>query len=735
MKSFKSMNSASVLAVAIACAVSGTARAEDVKNDEIIVTASPLGRSVDETIFGASVLSEEDLARRLENSIGETLRREPGVSSTFFGPGASRPVIRGLGGDRIRVLDAGIGSIDASASSPDHAVAVEPATAQRIEIVRGTSMLRYGSSATGGVVNVFSGRIPTERPEGGVDGGLRIGGSTVDGGVEAAGGFDVELGQLGDGVLVFHGDGFYREADDYSIPGFAESERFRAFEEAEEEEHDDDDDDDHDEDEHEEEEETFGTAENSFYETKGGSAGFSWIFDNGFFGVSGTAIDSTYGLPGGHEHGHEHGEDEHDDDHDDDDHDDDHHDDDEHEGEENGEEEGGVITTLRQRRLDVHGGVEADLGLFNKAELRLGYANYEHMETEPSGEPGTVFANEGWEGRLELINKPTQALGGELNGALGFQFRKRDFSAIGAEAFVPPTDTTQFGVFAVEELTAGPFRIEVGGRFENTRHEVQATGFAREFNGFSASGGIGYRPTSEVFFGVSAFRTERAPSTEELFANGPHLAIGAFEIGNPTFNEEIGRGVEATARYSTDRFSASINGYYTSYNDFIFERETDEEEDELPVFQFVAEDVNFRGFEAQMEAELFQLSGFDIHGNASVDYVRATSDVVGNQNLPRIPPLSGLIGLEAKSEFIDVRAEFEFAADQDDVSDFELPTDGYQVVNAFVTLRPFTNARNLSLRVSGNNLTDEEVRLHTSFIKDLVPLPGRNIKFSIEGSF
>jgi len=225
---------AGTAAIAVLAPFGAYAQEEEfsVERDVIIVTASPLERTVGETILNTSVLSEEELQRRVENSIGETLRREPGVSSTFFGPGASRPVIRGLTGDRIRVLDAGIGSIDASATSPDHAAAVEPATAQKIEIVRGSSMLLYGSSATGGVVNVFSGRIPTQLPEDGVDGSLRIGGSTVDDGVETSGGFDVLLGEIGGAAVVFHGDGTFREAEDYNIPGFAESARLRALEEA-----------------------------------------------------------------------------------------------------------------------------------------------------------------------------------------------------------------------------------------------------------------------------------------------------------------------------------------------------------------------------------------------------------------------------------------------------------------------------------------------------------------------
>ncbi|MEL7491337.1 MAG: TonB-dependent receptor [Pseudomonadota bacterium] len=698
IKVFNRYSAVSVAALTIVAPMSALA-VEPVDEDEIVVTASPLARTQQETIIGTSVVDGEELERRLENSIGEVLRREPGVSSTFFGPGASRPIIRGLGGDRIRVLDAGIGSIDASATSPDHAVAVDTATTERIEIVRGTSMLLYGSSAAGGVVNVFNGRIPTAAPEDGIDGALRIGGSTVDNGVEAAGSFDVKLLDTGDGAIVFHGDGFYRDTEDYDIPGFAESEILRALEAA-----------DADPDADDDEEEVFGTVENSAFETVGGSAGLSYVFANGFFGVSATAIDTFYGVPGGHEEGEEGGDDEE-------------------------EEEGGVSIDLSQRRLDLNGEIESDFLLFQKAKIRVGYADYEHTELEPSGEAGTVFANEGWEGRIELVDKTRSIGGAELNGALGFQYRNRDFSAIGEEAFVPPTTTDQFGVFVLKELSTGPFRFELGGRYENTSHTVSETGFEREFNGFSVSGGVGYEPAEGVFLGATVSRTERAPSIEELFSNGPHLATGAFELGDPNFDEERAIGVEATFRYATERYSFSVNGFYTSYDDFIYEAITDEIEDGLPVFQFLADDATFRGFEALAEAELFEAGGFDIHTDASVDFVRATIDVTGNDNLPRIPPFSGLFGVEARSNSLDLRAEVEYAAEQDDVTEFELPTDGYTLVNAFVTFRPFPETTGLSLQLAARNLNNADARLHTSFLKDVAPLPGRNIRISLRGEF
>jgi len=314
-------------------------------------------------------------------------------------------------------------------------------------------------------------------------------------------------------------------------------------------------------------------------------------------------------------------------------------------------------------------------------------------------------------------------------------FRSRDFSAVGEEAFVPPTETSQFGIFALKDYETGPVRFELGGRYESTSHEVVETGFERNFDSFSVSGGVGFTPQEHIFFGVSGFRTERAPSTEELFSNGPHLATDAFELGDPTLEEEVGRGVEATARYHNDRFSLALNGFYTSYNDFIYEVETGDIEDGLSVFAFQADDATFRGFEFEAEAELFKVGKFDIHADGAVDFVRATVDVDGNDNLPRIPPLTLLAGIEAKSVHGDFRFEVEHANEQDNVTEFELPTDSYTVLNTYVTLRPFHETSGLAIRLAATNLTNEEVRLHTSFLKDLVPLPGRNFRISVTGRF
>lgn len=677
--------------------------------EEIIVSGSFEGRTVGETILGTTVLRKEEILRQLSGSIGETLRRQPGITSTFFGPGASRPVIRGLGGDRIRVLDNGIGSIDASATSPDHAVAVEPALAERIEILRGTAMLTYGSSAAGGVVNVIDNRIPSTVPEGGFEGAVRYGYTTVDQGHETSGAFNALIADTGNTQVVLHGDISYRNTDDYDIPGFAESARLRALEEAEEhgegEEHDE-----HDE---HDEEEAFGTVENSATETTAGSGGIGFIFDNGFFGFNIRKLDSLYGVPGGHHH--EEGE--------------------EDEGEEHGEEEEESIRIdLDQTRYDFSGEIRGDYGLFSKARFRFGYSDYEHTELE-GDEVGTVFSNEGYEARADF----TENHGGNWKGTTGFQYRSRDFSAIGAEAFVPPTDSSQFGIYTVKELTVDNWLIEFGGRYEHTSYDVVDQNVERSFDGFSLSAGAGYNINDDTFAGITVFRTERAPSTEELFSNGPHLATNAFEVGDPDLGLETALGIEASYSYSTGPVSFIANAYFTSYDDFIYEVITAGEEDGLPIFEFRANDAQIYGLEAKAEYQIgtYSTDMFDdveVHVDGQIDVIQADLDRGGNDNLPRLPPLSFLVGVEANASLFDFRTELEFAGSQNDVSEVELPTDSYAFLNVYLTVHPFENP-NLSFELRGTNLNNSTGRQHTSFLKDIAPLPGRNIRASFRVQF
>lgn len=665
--------------------VPSTALAQD-NLDEIIVTGSPLTRSVDEAITGVSVLTGDELSNRLASTIGETLKAEPGVSSTFFGAGASRPIIRGQGGDRVRVLSNGIGSIDASSASPDHAVAVEPAQAERIEVLRGASLLRYGSSGSGGIVNVIDGRIPTETLEG-LEGAIRIGASSVDNGYETAGSLN-----FGAGNFVFHIDGTYKDAENYDIPGFAESSRLRELEEAEAEEEGL---------EFEEEEEAFGTLENSQTESQAYTVGASYIGSRGFIGFAVHEFDADYGVPGGHEEGEE-------------------------------EEEEQVTISLDQTRIDVNGAIELD-GFIEKVQFFGGYADYEHTEFEAPGEVGTVFTNEGYEARLEAI----QAEKNGWSAAHGFQYRERDFAAIGEEAFVPPTTTRQYGVYSFHETEINDIHLEGALRYERTDQTNDVSDDEISFDLISLSVGGDIHLTETVRFGGTAFRTERAPTTEELFSNGPHLATGQFELGDINLGEETATGIEAAFRHKADGHFLTLNAFYTDYDDYIFEVPLGEEEDGLPVFQFTGADASFKGFEIQGGFDIGSLAGFDIKADALAEYVRAKTD---DEDLPRIPPLSILTGIEASNDYLTLRAELDYADEQTKVPPLTLPTDDYALVNLFATWAlPVSfkdgDASSVKLNLSVLNLFDESARQHTSFLKEEVPLPGRNFRVALTAAF
>jgi len=679
--------------------------------EEIVITASPLGESRFEVLQGTAVLAGPAYDRALAASIGDMLDRLPGVAQTGFGQGASRPIIRGQGGDRVRVLLGGIGTIDASTASPDHAPAVDMATARQVEVVRGPATLLYGSNAVGGVVNVLDGRIPTALPRGGVDGLVRLGaGSNAEDWLAAAG-LDVALG----GRLVLHVDGFRREAGDYEVPGFIESAAFRAQEEAG---HDEDEDEDHDHDgdhDHGEEEHARGRVENSDLEQQGLTGGLSLVGNRGFFGASLSRLETAYGIPAGHDHGHgeEHDADE------------------EHDHEEEEEHgHGGVRIDLEQTRLDVMGEIALNMAPVERLRLRFGHADYEHRELE-GDEIGTVFANEGWEGRVELVQTPATLAGGRLTGAVGLQAHNRDFSAAGGEAFVPPSETRQFGGFLYQRLDLGRVDLSAGARLEGQR--VEADGFGRDFTTVSLSGGMGWRFATGWLAGLSLSRTERAPNAEELLSDGPHLATGTYELGDRGLDSETARSIEVTLKQGDGPLTGALNLFHTAYDGFIQERLTGEEEDGLPVARFTATDAVFWGAELELAAALPLADGHALRLDLVADVVRA-EDTDTDTPLPRIPALSVRTGVEYALESLTGRVELAWTDRQARTAAFELPTEGHTVLNAWLEWRPLPT-QDLALLLEGRNLTDAEVRLATSFLKDRLPQPGRDIRVLLRAGF
>lgn len=665
--------------------------------DVITVTSTPLRLQSDEVVGAVTVLNEERLVELFGGNIADTLEALPGVNSSYFGPASGRPVIRGLGEDRVAVLINGLTAMDASASSPDHAVAGEVLGARGVEVLRGPAAIAYGGNAIGGVVNILDGRVPAGRVDGLFDGFVYLGATSVDEGTQAAGRV-----AFGAGPFVFQLEALRREAENFDIPGFAESAAYRA---AEGDEHDHDEDHDH---EHGEDEEDFRTVSNSFYRFETVSGAVSLVEDWGFVGVAVKSTDGEYGLPG-HSHAHEHGEDDHDDDHDDD----------------HGDEEGGALLVMEQTRIDLRGELNLD-GFFNRIRWSFAYGEYEHSEIEGDGEIGVTFTRDGVEGRIELAH----AHEGARQGAWGLQFLNQDFAAFGEEAFVPSVNTADFGLFAVERWDFQSWGVEAGARLET--RDLTGRNAERSFDTVSASGSLFFRPADQAFLAVTLSRTERAPTDTELFSNGPHLATETFEVGDLDLGVETAWSLEGTARWSGARWSAQANVFHSDYDGFIGLFGTGAEEDELDVFEYRQTDASLTGFEVSGRLELGEAFGAAWSMDAAVDYVQGETD---GGNLPRIPPLSSLIGIEADFGSLSARGEARLVAEQDDVAAFELPTDGYTLLNASVEWRPFAEARDVVLIAGVRNITDEEARAHTSFLKDLVPLPGRNVRLAIRAGF
>jgi iron complex outermembrane receptor protein len=676
----------------------------------IYVTAGGLERL--DMLAGTSVVEGEELQRNLDGQIGEILTKLPGVSATSFSPGASRPVLRGLQGDRVRVLIDGIGSIDAANVSTDHAVPIDPLTAERIEVLRGPAGLLYGSSAIGGVVNVIDKRMPRGVPDEPVHidaiGSIDTAYNLLEGGASV----DVPLGS----EVAFHLDGSWRETDDVEIAGHALAEPLRQdlladVEEELEEGH------------VEEAEELLEAANqsdvlpNSATETWSVGGGLAWIGNGASLGASLGYYDSLYGVPArpAAEHHHEEGE------------------------EEAGigvqgvaedEHDHGVPVTiaLEQWRADLRGSVDLGSGYFDELTTRWAYSDYQHTEFEGE-EVGTVFLVEGVEGRVELIQSERNGWRGSIGGQVLF----RDFSAVGPEAFVPPNKTQSFALFTLQEVDFDPFEVEGGLRYEHASVEAETLGLERSYDTFSGSLGLAYSPMPGLRLGLNGSHAARAPSAEELFADGPHIATQQFEIGDPDLDQETAWGLEAYARGSMGGADFGVAVYQNWFDDFIYLQATGEEEDELPVYQQVQQGADFFGLEAEASIPLFRAGGFRLIGDVQGDYIRATLD--DGSPVPRIPPLSLLGAFEAQSDALDVRAEVQWFDEQDRVADLETPTDDFAHVNLSLAWKPLRGGENVTVILQANNLFDEEGRRHASFTKDFVPLAGRNVKLSVRGSF
>jgi iron complex outermembrane receptor protein len=631
----------------------GKSRKHADKLDAIVVNAVPLGQSADQIVAPVAVLAGSALDDARGVSLGETVSAIPGVQTSSLGTAVGRPIIRGLDGPRVAVLENGLSSQDVSNVSQDHAVTLEPFLADQIEVLKGPATLLYGSGAIGGVVNVVDGRVPEKAPENGFAGRAEVRHDSVSDGKTGLLRLDA-----GNDRFAIHVDGMHRDNEDYDIPG--------------------------------------GTLANSAVKTTSGAVGASLLGSWGYLGLSVSRFMDLYGSPA--------------------------------EPGDPAEGEDPVHIKMAQTNYSLKGGLVQPFDGIAKIEFNLGHGAYQHVEFE-GDVPGTTFSTNSNQGRLVVTH---EELAG-WNGAFGVQTQHRQFSAVGEETFVPPTTTKGVGVFLTEQREFGPVKIELGARHDKQSVEPD-NGMKRDYNPNSFSAGAAWRFADAWHLSLNLDHAERAPSEEELFANGPHEASNTFEIGSDLGKEKSNQA-ELGLHFHGDLVEGKVAVYYNKYRNFIYLADTGEVEDDLPVRIWSQNDATFRGAEAEATFHLSRGPGGHWDLRVFGDTVRATlSD--GGGNVPRIP--AGRVGSTLSWNADSLRASLGAVRymKQDKIAAFETDTAGYTLVNAHFAWTFVNDERSQwEAFVDGNNLTNETARPATSLFKDVAPMPGRNVSVGVRAFF
>jgi iron complex outermembrane receptor protein len=682
-------NYASSFAVLLAMGLSSRIAAEEAEPkvfDKLVVTER-VQDWITRNALPSSVLDGDELRIRIGDTIGATLQQLPGVNNASFGPGVGQPVIRGLSGVRVRLMQDALGTLDVSSISPDHANAVEPLLADRIEVLRGPAALLYGSGALGGAVNVLDSRIPSRLPERPLVGGIEQRYNSVSSEVASVGRVDGGFGKL-----ALHLDGYYRDHTDMGIGGrpvdmSAEAElrgldSFSApFPNPQ------------------------GYIPNTGARTQGGTGGMSWVDDWGFAGFSFNRLENRYGIPPGV-----------------------------------GEER--VRIDLTQSRYDFKSELKEPFAFAEALRMRLAYIDYQHVEVE-DGTPGTVWSNVGAEGRIELAHRPI----GDVKGLIGFQSSNTGFAALGEEAVVPRSDIENYGVFAIESLMREAVSYEAGLRVEN--QSVVPKGRAgADHTPVSASGSVQWAIDDQHSLSFGVARSQRAPQVQELFSQGVHTATASYDLGDPHLREETSYNLDLTYRFTHRSLSAEVNLFHNWINDFIYQQRTgtwfneDTESFErictgetcVPVFQTQQRNAIFKGYEAQVGFPLFETRHGAMDLQLFSDFVRAEFE--SGSDVPRLPPLRyGFQFAYVKDAFAG-QIRLTRGAPQDRPGENETNTPGYVLLNAGAQYRLITSRdEEMLLFVRVNNLLDENIRNSTSYLRNVAPEPGRGAELGIRITF
>ena len=641
----------------------------------VVVTGNPL-RSTD-VAAPTHVLVGESLVLRRGTTLGETLDRMPGVSSSYFGPNANRPMIRGQDSDRIRILSNSGVPLDASALSYDHAVPIDPLIVERIEVLRGPAALMYGGSAIGGVVNTIDNRIPKAAIDGvGGSGEMRYGGPATERGASAM----VEGGGKGFAV---HADGFWRATDDMKVPWYSRplpdggSEREN-------------------------------TILNSASRSSGGAVGGSMVWDQGFLGASVDTYRSDYGVVA----------------------------------------EPDVTIDMALNKLTVAGETRDLGGAISAVSGHWLWSDYQHQEIEGGGEVATTFKNRGSDLRLQAEHAKLTLGGGTLGGVFGLQAEAADFSALGEEAFVPSTSTRHAALFVLEEYSLGGLKLSFGGRVSHAKIDSDGDGpgqtqfgppQSRSFTPFSAALGGVYQLAPPWQLSANLAYTERAPTFFELYANGLHVATGAYEEGNPDLSMEKGTNLDVALGWKDGANALKFGAFASDFSNYIALLATGQQvptdEGLVPVYAFTGVPARMYGFEIEGNWRLLE-GAHQLDLDGTLDTMRATNEAT-DQPLPRIPPVRLTLGLNWRLGDWMARIEGTHAAAQDRVPTDDPSTPAYTIVNLSASYRlRISGADGLAfLRINniGNELGYNATTIAT--VRPLAPLPGRGVMVGLRLSF
>lgn len=679
--------------------------------DEIIVRGRRTVSPASEVTQPQSVLEGEELRKQLSGTLGETLAQQPGIANASFGPGVGLPVIRGLSGVRVKVLEDDIGAWDASSLGPDHAGGVEPALAERIRVIRGPAALSYGGGAIGGAVAIETRRIPDALPDRAIQGSIeqrkellnrdRRGTSTLklDGGA---------------GIVAAHADAFLREQRDTAVPGDAIDaaaivEQFGVPPKSN----------------------THGYLDNSLARTRGGSTGMAIIGERWTTGLAYSELRNAYGIPlGGHVEGHTHA---------------------------NGGAASGtqaVNIDMRQRRFDYKLGWQGDARWLDEARLRVGHIDYQHREIE-NGAAGTLFENEVTEIRAELIPAPI----GPLSSSVGVQHIDRDFSAVGAEAFVPLTAQRSTGVWAIGSLDFTHWEIELGTRGERQRVEQREPSRTLddlsvmhtpiEHGTFNLHLSAAWSATERLRLSAALARAQRAPDIQELLALGTHMATRTFDIGQPKLAQERFANIDLGIEWRLPWAIVELHGFHNTANDFIYQQntgfffDTDEHlirsncvklDECLPVQRYRQDDAVFHGYELSVRGKSLDTRYGIIDTTLFSDYVRGR--LREGEDIPRLPPLRVGMRIDHASGAWSNDVALTWNADQNHPGLNETTTDSYVGVEAGTSF-DFERITNIHATVflRGRNLLNSEIRNSVSFLRNYAPERGCSVEAGIHVKF